>query len=137
MKDVIFTKVYNLMWGMIKKGTKLYSILKGKCPRCHEGEFFKYNFTFHPSKITQLHHNCPKCSLKYMLEPSFFYGAMYVNYGITVALSVTTFLLCKLVLNFTLLQSFLAIVVVLIILAPINLRLSRLLWINMFIPYKK
>ncbi|QTD39284.1 DUF983 domain-containing protein [Polaribacter batillariae] len=122
---------------MFKKGTKIYSIVKGKCPRCHEGDFFRYKFTFNPSKITQLHSNCPSCNLKYMMEPSFFYGAMYVNYGITVALSIIVFLISKLLFGFTLLQSFIVIIVALVVLAPVNLRLSRILWINMFVGYKK
>jgi len=122
---------------MFKKGTKIYSIVNGKCPKCHEGEFFKYKFTFHPTKITQLHTHCPKCNLKYMMEPSFFYGAMYVNYGITVALSVATFIISSLFFGFSLLQSFAAIIITLIVLAPVNLRLSRILWINMFVSYKK
>ena len=122
---------------MFKKGSKTYSILFGKCPRCHEGNFFKYGFTFKPSKITKLHQNCPNCNLKYMIEPSFFYGAMYVNYAITVAVSVITFLISKLVFDFSLLQSFIAIIIALVLLAPVNLRLSRILWINMFVAYKK
>ncbi|QNM84485.1 DUF983 domain-containing protein [Polaribacter pectinis] len=121
---------------MFKKGTKIYSIVKGKCPQCHEGDFFSNGFTFNPSKITAIHDNCPNCNLKYMIEPSFFYGAMYVNYGITVGLSIITFLIAKLLFNATLLQSFAAIFIALIILAPVNLRLSRILWINMFISYK-
>ncbi len=121
---------------MLKKGTKLYSIIKGKCPRCHEGSFFKYGFTFNPNKITHLHENCSKCNLKYMIEPSFFYGAMYVNYAITVALSIITFLIGKLIFHLTLLQSFISIIIALLVLAPINLRLSRILWINMFVSYK-
>ncbi|MDX6747494.1 DUF983 domain-containing protein [Polaribacter sp. PL03] len=121
---------------MFKKGTKIYSVVNGKCPRCQEGDFFKYKFNVNPSKITQLHDNCPKCNLRYMMEPSFFYGAMYVNYGITVALSVITFLIASLVFSLTLLQSFAAIIIVLILLIPINLRLSRILWINMFVAYE-
>lgn len=121
---------------MFKKGTKIYSIVKGKCPRCHEGAFFKYPFSFNPSKITQLHSHCPKCNLKYMMEPSFFYGAMYVNYGITVALSIIIFLISKLFFNFSLLQSFASIIIALVVLAPLNLRLSRILWINMFVSYQ-
>ena len=120
---------------MFKKGTKIYSITKGKCPRCHEGDFFSNGFTFIPNKITKIHKNCPSCDLKYMIEPSFFYGAMYVNYGITVALSIITFLLAKLVLAFSLLQSFAAIFLVLLLLAPLNLRISRILWINMFVKF--
>jgi len=121
---------------MVKKGTKLFSILKGKCPQCQEGNFFKYPFTFNPSKVTKIDSNCSKCNLKYMLEPSFFYGAMYVNYGITVGISIVTFLIGTLLFNLSLLQSFAAIVGALFLLAPINLRLSRILWINLFISYE-
>lgn len=120
---------------MFKKGTKLYSILNGKCPRCNEGAFFKYSITFNPSKVTKLHENCSKCDLKYMIEPSFFYGAMYVNYGITVAISISTFLVAKLIFNGSLLQAFAAIFIALILLAPLNLRLSRIIWIHMFVAF--
>lgn len=122
---------------MFKKGSKLYSIVNGKCPNCHEGAFFKYGITFHPTKVTELHENCPNCNFKYMMEPSFFYGAMYVNYGITVAVSITTFLIAKLVFDFNLLYSFLMVVAALVVLAPINLRLARILWINMFVSYQQ
>lgn len=122
---------------MFKKGTKLYSIINGKCPKCHEGNFFKYGFTFNPKKITKIHDHCSECNLKYMLEPSFFYGAMYVNYGITVGISIMIFLLAKLIFEFNLLYSFLSVVAVLFILAPVNLRLSRILWINMFVSYNR
>ncbi|MCG1036236.1 DUF983 domain-containing protein [Polaribacter sargassicola] len=121
---------------MFKKGTKLYSIFNNKCPKCHEGEFFEHKLTYNPGKVTKLHENCPKCNLKYMMEPSFFYGAMYVNYGITVAVSVATFVIAAIFFSLTLLQSFAAIVIVLLILAPINMRLARIIWINMFVSYK-
>lgn len=122
---------------MFKKESKFYSIFKMKCPRCHDGDFYKYKFTLNPNKVTKLHDNCPKCNLKYMIEPSFFYGAMYVNYGVTVALSIIIFLITKLIFNTSLLQCFAAIVISLVILAPINLRLSRIIWINMFISFDK
>ena len=122
---------------MLKKGTKLYSIFKAKCPRCQEAEFFAHKFTFNPNKVTKLHDNCPNCNLKYMMEPSFFYGAMYVNYGLTVALSVAVFVISSLFFGLSLLQCFAAIVIALLILAPFNLRLSRIIWINMFIHFDK
>ncbi len=122
---------------MIRKGTKLYSVLKGKCPQCHEGEFFKYNLTINPKKVTKLHDNCPKCDLKYMMEPSFFFGAMYVNYGLSVALFVAIFIIAKVFIGLTILQSFISIIVVSLLLTPINLRLSRIIWINMFVGYNK
>ncbi|MEX6627195.1 DUF983 domain-containing protein [Tenacibaculum salmonis] len=122
---------------MFKRGSKLYSILKGKCPRCHEGEFFKYKMTINPKKITKLHDNCPKCDLKYMMEPSFFFGAMYVNYGLAVALFVGVFIISKVFIGLTILQSFISIIVVSLLLTPFTLRLSRIIWINIFIAYDK
>lgn len=121
---------------MLKKGTKGYSIFKGKCPRCHEGEFFKNKFTLHPTKVTELHETCGNCGLKYMIEPSFFYGAMYVNYGLTVAISVTSFIIARVFVGLELLQSFLIVFIALLLFAPFGLRLSRTIWINMFIHYK-
>ncbi|KAB1157453.1 DUF983 domain-containing protein [Tenacibaculum aiptasiae] len=122
---------------MFGKGSKLYSIFKSKCPRCHEGEFFKYRISFNPKKITTLHENCPKCNLKYMMEPSFFFGAMYVNYAIAVALFVGIFIIAKVFLGLSILKSFISIVVVSLLLTPINLRLSRIIWINLFVSYNK
>lgn len=120
---------------MFKKGTKLYSIVKGKCPKCHEGDFFKHSLTLHPSKIIQLHKNCPKCDLKYMIEPSFFFGAMFVNYGIAVGLFVGIFIIAKVIFGLSILHSFITIIVVSLLLTPITLRLSRIIWINMFVSY--
>jgi len=121
----------------MRKWSKLYSIFSCKCPKCHEGDFFKYPFTFNPSKITQLHSHCAKCGFKFMIEPSFFYGAMYVNYALTTALSIVVFIISKVILASSLLQSFTAILISLVILAPFNLRFSRIIWINMFVSYDK
>ena len=72
-----------------------------------------------------------------MLEPSFFYGAMYINYGITVAVSIIIFLIMKLGFELNLFKTLVAVFIGLIITAPINLRLSRILWINMFVSYQE
>ncbi|WP_333908112.1 DUF983 domain-containing protein [Tenacibaculum soleae] len=130
-------KYINLYSIMFRKGTKLYSVLKGKCPRCHEGEFFKHGATINPKKITQLHDNCPNCNLKYMMEPSFFFGAMYVNYGLAVAIFVAIFIISKMFFGLTILQSFITIVIVSLLLTPFTLRLSRIIWINIFVSYDK
>lgn len=122
---------------MLGKGSKLYSIFSNKCPRCHEGDFFKHKLNFNPKKMTTLHENCPKCNLKYMMEPSFFFGAMYVNYAIAVALFVAIFIITKVFIGLSILHSFIAIIVVSLLLTPISLRLSRIIWINLFVSYDK
>ena len=122
---------------LFKKGTKLYSILNKKCPRCHKGKFFKYSVTFSPSKVIDIYDNCSECNLKYMLEPSFFIGAMYVNYALIVAFSVITFIISTLGFGLNLLQAGASILIGLLIFGPLNLRLSRIIWINMFVEYQK
>jgi len=71
-----------------------------------------------------------------MIEPSFFYGAMYVSYALTVALAVAIFIISYLI-GLDLIQSFIAILVILITLTPLTMRVSRLVYINMFVHYKK
>lgn len=36
--------------------------------------------------------HCPECGLSFMPEPGFYYGAMYVSYALTIALSVFNFI---------------------------------------------
>ena len=123
---------------MFKKGTKLYSIANNKCPRCHEGQFFKERLSlFNFKKTLKLHENCSNCDLKYVMEPSFFYGAMYINYAITVAISIATFIISYLFIGLNLNQSFFSIIGVLIFCTPFNLRLARLIWISFFVSYDK
>jgi len=122
---------------MIKKGTKLYSIFFNKCPKCQEGDFMKEKNILKLHKAFQMHEKCSNCGLKYTIEPSFFYGAMYVNYALTVGLSIITFTIATLFFNLNLLQSFIPIVVVLVLTVPITIRLSRIIWINLFIKYQK
>jgi len=121
---------------MLKKGSKIYSILRGKCPRCHEGDFFKYTFTMNIFKVNKIEKKCSQCDLKYMIEPAFYFGALYVSYGITVAICIVTFITSKIIFDLALLSSFIAVFIVLILFIPVNLRLSRILWINIFINYK-
>lgn len=121
------------MW---KKGSKLYSVSNNKCPRCQEGDFFVNSSGFRFKDNLKMHEKCSICGLKYMIEPSFFYGAMYVSYAITVAMAVTVFVLCQL-FDLSLLTSVLSILVVLVVVNPFVMRISRLLYINMFVHFKK
>ena len=120
---------------MIKKGTKLYSIIKNKCPRCHQGDFFISSNPFNLKGNLKIHEKCDACGLKYMIEPSFFYGAMYVSYALTVAIAVATFVICQL-LDLDLVWTLASIIIVLILMIPNLVRISRLIYINMFVSYQ-
>lgn len=122
---------------MFSKGNKLYSIFNSKCPQCHEGEFFKNKFSFNVLKTTETKERCPNCDLKYMREPSFFYGAMYVGYGISVALAVAFYIISAVFFGLSMRQSLVVIAIGLFALAPWSLRLARVIWIHIFIKYEK
>ena len=122
---------------MFKKGSKLYSVLFNKCPRCHEGNFMEENNIFKFKMAFKMHKKCSKCNLKYMMEPSFYYGAMYVTYALTVGVSIITFIIATLIFKLSLLESFIPIVIVLILTAPFSLRFSRIIWINIFVHFDK
>ena len=119
---------------MFKKGSKIYSIINNKCPKCNEGHFFKDNNILHLKNLLKMHKYCPKCGFKYEIEPAFYYGAMYVSYGLTVGAAIVTFIIMWLI-GLDLLTIFIGIFVMLILFTPLTLRLSRLLYGNMFIHY--
>ena len=120
---------------MFKKGSKLYSILFNKCPRCHEGDFMKEKNMFKLHKAFLMNEHCSKCGLKYMMEPSFYYGALYINYGLTVGISIATFIISTLFFDLSLVESFIPIVIALVLTAPLTIRFSRIIWINLFVKH--
>ncbi|AXT56801.1 DUF983 domain-containing protein [Aquimarina sp. MMG015] len=119
------------------KGTKIYSIFTGTCPVCQKESMYKDNNPYKLGKIFQMHERCSHCNTKYKIEPSFFYGAMYVSYGVGIAFAVAAFVIGNLFLELNLLNSFFVIVGTLIFFFPIILRLSRNIWINLFMHYGK
>ena len=121
---------------MLKKGYKLYSILFGKCPKCHEESMYEEKNLFKLNTTLKLNEKCSHCNLNYHLEPSFFYGSMYVSYPIGIAFAVPAFIISHFVCEASLLTTFFAITGTLIISLPIIARLSRNLWINFFVNYR-
>ena len=62
---------------------------------------------------------------------------MYVSYGVGIAFAVAAFVISYLFLNSTLTTAFIVIVATMIVLYPIIIRLSRNIWINLFMSYDK
>lgn len=120
---------------MFKKGTKIYSILTGCCPKCHQESMYSNKNAYALHETLKVNERCSHCKTKYRIEPSFFYGAMYVSYAVGVAFGLATFVISNLILGANLKTSFISIVVTLVVLMPIIMRLSRNIWINMFMSY--
>ena len=122
---------------MIRKGMKLYSILFGACPKCHQESMYITKNPYIITETLKIHDHCSHCQTKYRLEPSFFYGSMYVSYGVGIAFAVAAFVISYVMLDASLNTSFISIIVTLVVFMPIIMRLSRNIWINLFMNYDK
>ena len=122
---------------MIKKGSKLYSILTGTCPKCNEESMYTNPNPYALMDTLKIGEKCSHCNTKYRLEPSFFFGSMYVSYGVGIAFAVAAFVVSYYIFSSTLTTAFIVITGTLIVFLPIIMRVSRTIWINIFIHYDK
>ena len=84
-----------------------------------------------------MHERCSNCGTKYKIEPSFFFGAMYVSYGVGIAFATAAFIITYFFFDGGMMDSFIAITLTLIVFMPIIMRVSRNIWINLFLNYRK
>ena len=119
---------------MIPKGSKLFSVLYNRCPRCQEGAMF---VTSHPysRRFTEMHRTCSHCGQRSEPEPGFYQGAMYVSYAINTPVAIATIVLMN-ILGASMTMITLATVLVSILVIPLSFRLSRLIWLNLFVRYQ-
>ena len=91
----------------------------------------------------EMHEHCPICGQPTEIEVGFYYGTGYVSYALTVALTVATFVAWKVLigLSFDIDDNRIFYwlgtnIVILIILQPPLMRLSRSLWLSWFVDYE-
>lgn len=119
------------------KGTKLYSIFTGTCPVCQNESMYTSSNLYNPKKTQEMKERCSHCDTKYKIEPSFFYGSMYVSYGVGVAIAMVAFAITYFLLDLSRWHIFLVIAFISIFSLPIVIRISRNIWINIFMDYDK
>ncbi len=76
------------------------------------------------------------CHLKYTIEPSLYPGAMYVSYGVGVAIAIATYRLTHILdLNFGPKGVLITIIVTLSFLMPYIAAISKSIWAHFFFKY--
>ena len=123
---------------LLSKGSKLYSILFNKCPKCHTSNFWASDNPFKNMFFSTENSckTCENCSLDYELKTGFWYGSMYVSYAISVAVMLLFWsLTTSLFSTITTFNEILIIVIAIILVSPLNYHVSRLIWINFFVKY--
>jgi len=120
-----------------------WSTLTMKCPRCRRGPMFSHSNPYKSLKLSNIFsmpEKCPVCSQKYDLEEGFWYGTGYVSYALAVAVSATTFVAWLVFIGVSTDDNrifwWLGInTVILIITQPWLMRLSRVLYMRIFVKY--
>lgn len=120
----------------MEKGNWKYSVFKGKCPRCNEGDLWVSSKTYGKG-FSVMHEKCSSCGLKYDMEQGFWYGAMYVSYALGVAVVVTVVVALTVLSDLSIFEKSGIATLFLIALMPPIFRLSRNAWVNFFVHYDK
>ena len=125
------------------KPNYFWSMLTMRCPRCRRGEMFKDSNAYRNlklSRIFNMYDNCPVCRQKFDLETGFWFGTGYVSYGLAVAFSAASFVVWLVLIGVSTDDNrifwWLGInTLLLVLLQPWLMRLSRVIYIRFFIKY--
>jgi uncharacterized protein (DUF983 family) len=123
-----------------RKPNIVLSILQNKCTRCRRGKIYKYSNAYNLRHFMKMNDHCPVCKQPLDMEPGFYYGTNLVSYAIAILLSVATFIVWWATIGFSLQDKrfFLWLLtngLLLILLQPPLMRLSRTIWLAFFVPY--
>lgn len=129
-QEVIFSRFSSTM----SAHSKLYSIAFNKCPKCHQGDFFVSKTAF-SRNFDKMHARCPHCGENLVPENGFYWGALYVSYGLYVLYCLAAFFLFVKVLKADLDYFLIWLVPSLVLLMPWFFRLARRTWLNIFVNY--
>ncbi len=118
----------------------LSAVLTNKCPRCREGNLFESANAYDLKNNMKMNERCPVCGQRTEIEVGFYYGTSYVSYALTVAFSAITFIAWWIIIGISINDNrifyWLGInSVLMLLLQPVFMRLSRTLWLSWFVKY--
>ena len=112
--------------------SKTRAMIEMRCPQCRQGKMFKYS-NWRIDKFDEMHENCPVCGLHFEVEPGFWYGAMFVSYGFSIAILAIMGIVIYWGFNDpSVLGYIIPIPIVSLIAVPFNFRMSRSVFLHLF-----
>jgi flagellar biosynthesis protein FliQ len=125
---------------MTKKPNRIISLLNYKCPRCRQGDMYVQKNLWPLPTMMQMPTHCKVCGQKTELESGFYFGTGYVSYALSVAFLVAFFVAYHVIIGLsiernTVIPCLIAAVVLLILIQPWMMRLSRILYLSAFVGY--
>lgn len=118
----------------------MLSVLRNRCSRCRKGRLFTDANPYHLKRFMEMNETCPVCGQPFEIEVGFWYGTGFVSYALAVAVSVASFIAWKVLIGMSLQDNRLfwwmgLNGVLLLVLQPVLMRLSRTIWLNFFVWY--
>lgn len=125
---------------VVKSVNKLWAILNNKCPHCRKGNMFVNKSAYSLKGGMKMHNNCTECGQLMEIEDGFYYGTGYVSYALTVAFSVSTFVAWWVIIGLSVHDNrvfwwFGTNSILLLLVQPLFMRLSRAIWLSIFVKY--
>lgn len=124
-----------------KENASVLQLLACKCPRCRKGDMFADKNPWHIKNTMKMNKTCPVCDQPLDIEVGFYFGAAYVSYALTVALSAATFIAWWYSIGFAnennLLYWLIANAVFMLCIQPYLMRVSRTGWLAFFVRYDR
>ncbi|HLS71182.1 MAG TPA: DUF983 domain-containing protein [Chitinophagaceae bacterium] len=126
---------------MAKERNLLSAMLANKCPRCRKGDLYKQKGLLPLRNLLKMHERCEVCGQKTELEVGFFYGTGYVSYGLSIAIAITIFIIYFIIFGFSWQDNSIwnysvTTIIILLILQPWLMRLSRTIYLTVFVKYE-
>ncbi|MBA3830013.1 MAG: DUF983 domain-containing protein [Taibaiella sp.] len=124
------------------KPALLPSILQMKCPNCRKGHMFVNKSMFPFKDLLKMPDHCLVCGQKMEIEIGFYYGTGYVSYGLSLALFLFNLVWYWAIFGLSYRDNsvyyyLITSIVIVILLQPWLMRISRVLYLYMFVKYGK
>lgn len=111
----------------------LLNIITCKCPNCGVSYVFKQQNPYNLNHLADMYDRCPNCDKSFQREPGFYFGAMYVSYGLTSAVAIVFAGVFGWIFKMDTLPLVGIIAFVILATFPLIFRWSRMIWLAWFI----
>jgi hypothetical protein len=118
-----------------------YSIVKNKYPYCRIGNMFVEKNAYKLPATLKMHKHCPICHGDLEPEVGFYFGTGYVSYGLSMIVCIVWLVIYSLLFEISFKDNSMFVYLAtavgwLLILQPLLMRISRSIWIAMFVKYR-
>ena len=115
---------------MGSKPNILITGLKQKCPKCGRGNLFVNPNPYNYRTMDIMYNKCANCGVSFKGdEPGFYWGSMFVSYAISAGIVLVNLLWLHYFFGWNLAALIIPNILIIIVFAPVNFRISRALWL--------